>query len=387
MLKTMKRIIRRRKGVSPVFSAILLIALTVSSVSIVYFVIIPFLNTTSLSASIFNIKDTNKDSRYDEITIFFSNTGTKEVEIIDVIVWTTPLSSIGNPSSWISHEDWNFTRAAGNIVYPSNFREERLQSDNQIELSLDEELYYRLELYSIGKEGAYFSDWKTLSDQVDFSDMISDYENFELLLDGLDGSIDVPGWDTNNYETIGGPVYGPLYAGQYIYLPVVNETNYIKFFYTGKLVVFHSNNGNLSSQPTQQVISRENNPFRARRLFVLGLAGSWGDEFPNSAWALRLTITYTDNTNTSWDLGHDYIDDWWYNSNSPRRCNCDHDIITEIDLGLQIDDPNGNQPYGEHIHTHTAGFYLNFYKYVKFITFTDPGNDASGPHLLSITAG
>ena len=81
-------------------------------------------------------------------------------------------------------------------------------------------------------------------------------------------------------------------------------------------------------------------------------------------------------------MGHEYIDDWWYNSNPGDVCiSAPSGLITEIDLGYQSDSP------GQPIHTHTAGFYLDYYKYIQFITFVDPGNDASGPHLLSLTAG
>ncbi|MFW9924126.1 MAG: hypothetical protein ACFFDW_12645, partial [Candidatus Thorarchaeota archaeon] len=54
-------------------------------------------------------------------------------------------------------------------------------------------------------------------------------------------------------------------------------------------------------------------------------------------------------------------------------------LVTEINLGNQVSNPDS------YIHTHTAGFVLNIYKYVQSISFVDPGNDASGPHLLAIT--
>ena len=162
----------------------------------------------------------------------------------------------------------------------------------------------------------------------------------------------------------------------------------MKFYVTGKIVIFHSSNGNLTGQPTFLQINRTANPFRANNFFILGLAGSWGDEFPTDATALTLNITYTDGSSAIWEMGHDYIDDWWYNSNrdtsptnSAECVSAPYGKITEIDLGYQVDSPY--QP----IHTHTAGFPLDIFKYVQFISFIDPGNDASGPHLLSITAG
>ncbi|NHJ87063.1 MAG: type IV pilin [Asgard group archaeon] len=387
MLKTIKRLIRRRKAVSPVIATVLIIALTVLSVSFVYFIIIPLLNQTSLFATVHSIKDTNKDSRYDTISLYLTNSGTTELVIESIIIWTCPSNETNNQSAWISHNDWNFTRTSGPIVQPNDLKKEVITGNEQIELSIGIDTFYRLEIYYSGHEEPYLSEWALLNDQVDFSDLLDDFENFELLLDGLEGSIDVPGWNTNNYDTFGGPVHGPLIPGQYIYLPVIGEDHYVKFFFNGQIVIFHSSNGGLTTQPTQQLINRTDDPFRANKLFLLGMAGSWGDEFPNNAWALRVTITYTDDTTTVYNLGHDYIDDWWYGSNAGGRCvSARYGKITEIDLGYQLEDPYEQDDYGEHIHTHTAGFIVNIFKYIKSITFTDPGNDQSGPHLLSISA-
>ena len=381
MLKTLKRLISRKKAVSPIISAILLIALTVISVSIVYYVIVPFMNRTSIYAAIYNVKDTNKDSRYDFINLFLSNTGTRSVEILEVIIWTTPAGALGDMDFWVKHEGWEFIRASGNILQPSNFREESINGSEQIELTINEETYYRLEITYSTSATPYYSDWTLLNDQVDFSDLINDYRTMDLQAEGFVGSIDVPGWASNNYRTTGGPEHGPFFENQFIWLPVPEETKYVKFYTTGRIVIFHANNGNLTSQPTFQQIDRTSNPFRANKLFILGLAGSWGDEFPNNAIALTLTVSYTDGTTSTWELGHDYIDDWWYNSNPGDTCiSAPYGKITEIDLGTQID-----WPY-EPIHTHTATFDLDVYKYIRYISFTDPGNDGSGPHLLSITA-
>jgi flagellin-like protein len=388
MFKTIKKLIRKRKAISPVISAILLIALTVVSVSIVYFLVLPFTNRTILFAAIYKVRDTNKDSRYDEVTIYLSNTGTTTVEILEVVIWTTPRGLLNQPDMWTRHDDWTFKRPNGNIIQPSVFKEELMNGSSQIELTINEETYYRLEITHSSTNNAYFSSWQLLNDQVDFSDLINDYRTFDLQQDGLEGSFDVPNWPSNNYKSTGGPEHGPLLEEQFIWLPVIGETRYVKFYFTGQFVVFHSNNGNLSGQPTVQQIDRTSNPFRANKLFVLGLAGSWGDEFPNNAIALTLNITYTDGSSTIYELGHDYIDDWWYDSNrdsSPTRISeCVSKYggkITEIDLGNQLD-----WPY-EPIHTHTAAFGLDVYKYIQYITFVDPGNDNSGPHLISLTAG
>ncbi|MHA1212221.1 MAG: archaellin/type IV pilin N-terminal domain-containing protein [Candidatus Heimdallarchaeota archaeon] len=383
MFKTMKRLIRRKKAVSPVISAILLIALVVVSISGVYFIILPYMNTTSLYAAILNVRDTNKDSRYDQITMFISNIGTKAIEINDVTVWTATEATLGSQDSWVKLENWTFLRDSGSLIHPSTHKNEVLRCTSQIELTMDAKTFYRLEVTYTDSEHPYYSDWDNLDDQVDFSDLIENFERFDLQANGMTGSIDVPGWASNNYQTYGGPEYGPLFPGQNIWLPVIGETKLVKFYYTGHIVVFHSiANGNITNQPLVQTMNRTSNPFKAKKLFVLGLAGSWGDEFPNKATALTLNVTYTDGTSDTWDLGEEYIDDWWYRSNRPRNCiSAPHGMITEIDLGYQVDDPE------QHIHTHTAGFMLNYYKYVQYVSFIDPGDDNSGPHLLCITAG
>ncbi|HUU79184.1 MAG TPA: type IV pilin [candidate division Zixibacteria bacterium] len=382
MLKTMRKLLRRRKAISPVISAILLIALTVVSVSIVYFLIVPYLNKTNIYASVIKIKDTDKDSRYDQLKVYLANSGTKELEITEIIVWTVPENLRGDQNSYVSHTNWTFKYIQDATVYPNEFTEALISSPNQIELTFLEETFYRLEITYSGQQTHYFSDWRLLNDQADFADLVSDFVDFDLQAWGFEGTIDVPGWPSNNYHTLGGPEHGPLIEGQYIYLPVIDESTYVRFYVTGKIVIFHSINGNLTIQPTMQQINKTEDPFKGRKLFLLGLAGSWGDEFPNGATALTLNITYTDGSSSIWDLGHDYIDDWWYNSNNGHKCvSAPGGKITEIDLGIQVDSPD--QP----IHTHTAGFVLDFYKYVQFITFTDPGNDQSGPHLLSLTVG
>ncbi|MHA1155915.1 MAG: archaellin/type IV pilin N-terminal domain-containing protein [Candidatus Heimdallarchaeota archaeon] len=382
MLKTMKKIIRKRKAVSPVIATILLIALTVVSVALVYFVAIPYFNSTQLFAFVKSVSDTNKDSRYDQIEIMVTNGGSNDVEITSVHIWSVRQGLLGDQDQWIRHEDWELKNPEANNIAPSKIKEMVVEGTDQIELSIDELTFYRLEIEYTGQKYAYISDWKILNDEADFADLLSDFEAFDLQAWGLEGSIDVPGWASNNYNSVGGNEYGPLIEGQNNYLPVINETSYVPFYITGKIIIFHSTNGNLTGQPTVQQINRTDDPFRARKFFILGLAGSWGDEFPAGATALTLNITYTDGSSSIWEMGHEYIDDWWYNSNPGRVCiSAPSGYITEIDLGRQSDSPN--QP----IHSHTAGFVLDMYKYIQYITFVDPGNDASGPHLLSITAG
>ncbi len=387
MLKIMKKIIRKRKAISPVIATILLIALTVSSIALVYFVAIPYLNSTQIFAFVKNVRDTNKDSRYDEIKIIVTNGGTTNIEITSIFIWSVPKGLLEDQDKWVRHEDWALKNPSDNRVAPSSPKEMTVVGTDQIELSIAEQTYYRLEIEYAGQKYAYVSNWKLLNKEADLSDLLSDFKSFDLQTWALEGAIDIH-WPTNNYNTTGGSEFGPLLANQTIYLPVINETTYVPFAITGKVVIFHSIMGTLTDQPTIQQINRTSNPFKAKRFFILGLTGSWGDNFPVGAISLTLNITYTDGSSSIWEMGHDYIDDWWYSSNADSPpdyiSGCiasPHGLVTNIDLGTQVDTPHA------HLHTHTAGFYLDYYKYIQFITFVDPGNDESGAHLLSITAG
>jgi flagellin-like protein len=371
---------QRRKAISPVIATILLIALAVTAAAIVYFLVVPMFNKTSFSATIITINDSNKDSLYDEISVQVVNSGTRKVNITNIIIWTVPEGEIGNQESYTQHDDWFLDEPSESAVQPSDIKNIDISGiDDQIALTFLRNTYYRLEIFYSGSENSYITDWALLNDQVDFSDLISDFESFELPADGFTGTIDDPGRVANNYKTSGGDY--SLVEDEYNYLPVLNESELIPFFITGNVVVFHSTNGNLTEQPLKQYINRTLNPIRMQKFFLLGLSGSWGDNFGTNDWALKVTFTYTDDSETTIELGHDYVDDWWYGANPGGQCTIDPDKATEIDLGNQIDTPHS------HIHTHTTRFYIDYFKYLKMITFEDPGDDQSGPHLLSLTAG
>ena len=242
MLKTMKKIIRKRKAISPVIATILLIALTVASVALVYFVAIPYFNSTTLFAFVKNVRDTNKDSRYDQIEIMITNGGTNNIEITNVHIWSVPQSLLGSRDHWYRHENWQLKNPAANLIAPSKIKEITVEGTDQIMLSTSEQTFYRLEIEYTGQRYAYVSDWKLLNDEADFTDLLTDFESFDLQLLGFEGSIGTPGNAADNYNTSGGPDFGPLIAGQNIYLPVINETSYVPFYITGEIVVFHSTN-------------------------------------------------------------------------------------------------------------------------------------------------
>ena len=86
MIKKIKRLYSRRKAISPVIATILLIALTVAAATIIYFVIVPLFNTYKLDASVLTIHDTDKDSLYNQVEIQFVNSGTKNINITQVII-------------------------------------------------------------------------------------------------------------------------------------------------------------------------------------------------------------------------------------------------------------------------------------------------------------
>ena len=383
IIQKIKRLYRRRKAISPVIAAILLIALTVAAVALVYFVIIPMFKSYKLQASIIKVYDTNKDSQYDQVQIQLANTGTKGINITKLTIWTCIQEDLGNEEKWFEHTGWTFDNPADSYILQSAVEEVYASGGLQIILTIEEDTFYRLEIEYTGRDDPYYSDWAFLNDQVDLSDLLSTFESFNLTAEGFEGTIDDPRRTANNYNTSGGPLYGPLERGGINLLPVLNESTLVPFLVTGSVCVFHStvSASNLTDQPLQQVLDFTT-PFRAKKFFILGLAGSWGDEFPNDAWALNVSIEYTDGTFDENLLGHEYIDDWWYESNQHDECvSAPYGLITEIDLGVQLDSPY------EPLHTHTTRFYFNFYKYVHRIIFTDPGNDQSAPHLLSLTFG
>ncbi len=75
----------------------------------------------------------------------------------------------------------------------------------------------------------------------------------------------------------------------------------------------------MDDNPLQQILALDN-PLRASKFFILGLAGSWGDEFGSGDWALNMTFVYTDGTTEEFMLGHSYIDDWYYTANPGGVC-------------------------------------------------------------------
>lgn len=377
--KKIARIYRRRKAVSPVIAAILLIALTVAAVAIVYFLIIPSFRTYKLEATIISVNDTNKDSLYNQITMQFANTGTKTVEIYNVTIWVCSAGDQGNVDLWIPLLDWNFSNPNDASIDPSEIDSDvKINGDQQIGLTIVEDTYCRVEFMYHGGRQPLLLNWFRLNDYWDEADILIDFNNLDLTAGGFDGTIDDPGRVANNYVTSGGDYYLNE-SSYYNFLPVLDEVD-VQFYVGSQIMVMHSVNGNLTGQPLVQSIDLTTSLFRSRKFYLLGLAGSWGDEFPSAAWAVKVTITYTDNSTNEWELGHDYIDDWWYGANPGNVCiSAPSGKVTEIDLGLQTDTPHS------HIHTHTTKFSIDFYKYVKSITFTDPGTDASGAHIISIT--
>ncbi|NHJ87980.1 MAG: hypothetical protein FK734_21125 [Asgard group archaeon] len=377
MLKKLKRLYRRRKAVSPVVATLLLIALVVAATAVVFVIYYKVIRKSKLEASIISIKDTNKDSRYDEITLQLANTGTLIADIVNITIWTVPASLQGDQNYWEAHLDWEFVTPGQATLNPSEIINAKITGEDQISLTFWEYTYYRLEMKFSGNKAPLITDWAKLNDFADLSDILLTFENFNLTAYAFEGTIDDPNRAANNYLTDSDGDY-QLVENGVNNLPVLDE-GYIPFYVGSQLVVFHSINGNLTEQPLQQIFDISDNPFRCSKFFILGLTGSWGDEFPANEWSLNVTYVYTDNTFDSYLLNKSYIDDWWYGSNPGGVCiSAPNGLITEIDLGYQEDSPHS------HIHTHTTRFYMDFYKYLKAIIFTDPGDDASAAHLLSL---
>ncbi|MHA1212220.1 MAG: archaellin/type IV pilin N-terminal domain-containing protein [Candidatus Heimdallarchaeota archaeon] len=379
LIKKLKRIYHRRKAVSPIVATLLLIALVVAASAAVFIIYYKLIRKSNITASVTEIKDTNKDSQYDEITLLIANTGTLVAEIYNITIWTTTTSYLGNQDLWVVHKNWNFTNPGQATIMPSEVIYAEISGDEQISLTFWEYTYYKLELFYTASKNPLITDWLQLNEYADLSDILLSFESFNLTANGFDGTIDDPNRAANNYVTNDDGDY-QLSENAYNYLPVLDELESIPFYIGTQIVVFHSPNGNLSLQPLQQAFDTSANPFRASKLFALGLTGSWGDAFTYGDWALNLTFVYTDDSMDSYLLNHSYIDDWWYGSNPGNICISAPDgLITEIDLGTQADTPHS------HIHTHSTRFFMDYFKYVKAIIFTDPGDDASAPHLLSLT--
>lgn len=388
MFRILKKLYHRRKAVSPIVATLLLIALVVAASAIVYVIYIYLIRKSQISAAVISVRDSDKDSLYDEVTLQIANIGTLVVEIINITIWTVPVSLISDSNNWLAHSNWDFENENDATHKPSEINDITISSEDQIALSFWEYTYYRLEITYSGNSNPFLTDWSLLNDFADLSDLLVTFDNFNLTAWGFDGTIDDPSRAANNYLTNPDGDY-QLEEDDYNYLPVLDEGELIPFYIGSKIVVFHSFNGNLTEQPLIQNFDLSANPIRAQKFFVLGLAGSWGDRFVLGDWALKITFVYTDNSEDSYLLNHSYIDDWWYAVNNypppdgPIYNGCLSDkypgFITEIDLGTQTDTPHS------HIHTHTTRFYFDFYKYLKSIIFEDPGDDESGPHLLALT--
>ncbi|HUT81560.1 MAG TPA: archaellin/type IV pilin N-terminal domain-containing protein [Candidatus Bathyarchaeia archaeon] len=377
LIKKLKRLYRRRKAVSPVVATLLLIALVVAATAVVFIIYYKVLRKSKLDAAIIGIKDTNKDSRFDEITLQIANTGTLTADIVNITIWTVPASVQGDQNYWVAHLGWEFTNPNQATLNPSEIINAKITGEDQIGLTFWEYTYYRLEMQFSGNSAPLITDWAKLNDFADLSDLLLTFENFNLTANAFEGTIDDPSRAANNYLTNDDGEY-QLTENSQNYLPVLDE-GVVPFYIGSQVVVFHSVNGNLTLQPLQQIFDTSDNPFRCTKFFMLGLTGSWGDEFPANEWALNVTYVYTDNSFDSYLLNKSYIDDWWYGSNPGGICiSAPNGLITEIDLGTQADTPHS------HIHTHTTRFFIDYYKYLKAIIFTDPGDDASAAHLLSL---
>ncbi|NHK33009.1 MAG: hypothetical protein FK730_16800 [Asgard group archaeon] len=389
MFKILRKLYHKRKAISPVVATLLLIALVVAASAIVYVIYIYLIRKSQISAAVLGVKDSDKDSLYDEVTLQIANIGTLVVDITNITIWTVPVSLIGDSNNWKAHIGWTFENENDATHKPSEINEITISTEDQIALTFWEYTYYRLEITYSGNRNPFLTDWSLLNDFADLSDLLITFDNFNLTAWGFEGTIDDPSRAANNYLTNPDGDY-QLQEDSYNYLPVLDEGELIPFYIGSKIVVFHSTNGNLTEQPLIQNFDISANPIRAQKFFILGLAGSWGDIFSLGDWALKITFVYTDNSEDSYLLNHSYIDDWWHYSNNypppsgPRYDGCLSadkypGFVTHIDLGTQTDTPNS------HIHTHTTRFYFDFFKYLKNIIFEDPGDDESGPHLLALT--
>ncbi|MHA1773294.1 MAG: archaellin/type IV pilin N-terminal domain-containing protein, partial [Candidatus Heimdallarchaeota archaeon] len=180
MLKKIKRLFRRRKAVSPVVATLLLIALVVAASAVVYILYIKLMRKSKLSVELLSVKDTDKDSQYDEITLQLVNTGTLQAEITNMTIWTTRASTLGDQNKWHAHTGWVFVNELDKTLNPSEIKEAKISGEDQISLTFSEYTYYRLEFQYSGSKNKFLSDWKVLNEYADLSDLLISFDSFNL---------------------------------------------------------------------------------------------------------------------------------------------------------------------------------------------------------------
>ena len=231
MINKLRSIYARRKAISPVVAALLLIALTVAASALIYFVIIPMFRTYKLDAEIVSISDTNKDSMYDEITLQMVNSGTQVIEIYNITIWTAIYSDLANSDNWIALTEWNFSSPDDITINPSEVAVDvEISGEEQIILTIAEDTYARIEIMYYGGKNPLYLDWFKLNDYFDSTDLLNNFEFLELTADAFDGTIDDPRRSDNNYNSDGSEngAYSLNQSSYFNFLPVHFYPLYIK---------------------------------------------------------------------------------------------------------------------------------------------------------------
>ena len=204
-----------------------------------------------------NIADTNKDSVFDYLTFMLINNYSSVLTLYNYTIWVSEFENLNDANTWIDHKDWYLQSLDNLTINPLQTKEVTLIAGDQISLTVSKEHYCRISFYNATNEGynQIISNWFSLNEIALLDDLVFGYESLDLLAEGLDCSMYVPGLGSN-YYTVGGGEFGPLIEEAIISLPVINESEFVPFYYAGQFVVFHSLIDNLTSQPVFQQINK-----------------------------------------------------------------------------------------------------------------------------------
>ncbi|NHJ49574.1 MAG: hypothetical protein FK733_17425, partial [Asgard group archaeon] len=278
ILDSLKKIIRKNKALSKGMIALIVIGIIVivstSTFVAIYFTILkkeePLRKTTfyiSLTAT--SVIDNNKDSRFDELTFNLNNNYSGTLELYDTKLYLATIGDISNSTLWEPYLNWHLVSLGNITINPLENKEISLIAGDQLNLTAFEDYYCHLEFSNSTSAGVnqLTTNWFLINDYVSLTDLLPDYLSFNL--DSyMDVYHDIPG-TVENYQTSGGDY--ALVGDAINYLPVINETENIPFYYSGNFVIFQSPLGNLSALPISQEIIDPTSD-RVRRIFLLGLA-------------------------------------------------------------------------------------------------------------------
>ncbi len=102
----MRKMLRSKKGISPILATLLLIVIAVAAVIVTYAWVMTFTSSQSGQAGVFLRKDVDCLWETGNVTVYVRNTGTSDAEINTVYINEVPQTTVTyNPSSKIAAKD------------------------------------------------------------------------------------------------------------------------------------------------------------------------------------------------------------------------------------------------------------------------------------------